>query len=68
MPKGFPIGFDMAEKNVNKHTNKQTNKQIDIFVFIQVEITNVTRFLKKIYIRSINNDILAEIWDVFDDL
>ena len=30
MPKGFPIGFEMAEKNVNRQT--------DIFVFIKVEI------------------------------
>ena len=37
MPKGFPIGFEMAEKNVSKQTDKPG--QTDIFVFIQVEMT-----------------------------
>ena len=31
MPKGIPIGFDMAEKNVNSQTNKH-------FVFILVDM------------------------------
>ena len=30
MPKGFPIGFEMAEKNLNKQTDRQT----DIFAFL----------------------------------
>ena len=37
MPKGFPIGLEMAEKNVNKQTDRQTN----IFEFILVEIDTV---------------------------
>ena len=30
VPKGFPIGFKMAEKNVYRKTDRQT----DMFVFI----------------------------------
>ena len=34
VPKGVPIGFEIAEKNANKHTNKQTI----IFVFVEIVI------------------------------
>ena len=32
MPKGFPIGFEMAEKNVNKQTIKQTDRHFRIYI------------------------------------
>ena len=32
MPKGIPIGFEMAEKKVNKQTNNQTNRHFPIYI------------------------------------
>ena len=32
MPKGIPIGFEMAEKNANKQTDKQTNRHFRIYI------------------------------------
>ena len=32
MPKGIPIGFEMAEKNANKQTNTQTDKHFRIYI------------------------------------
>ena len=32
MPKGFPIGSEMAEKNVNKQTSRQTNRHFRIYI------------------------------------
>ena len=34
VPKGIPIGFEMAEKKVYTQTHKHTHRQTDIFVFI----------------------------------
>ena len=32
MPKGFPIGYEMAEKNANTHTDTQTHKHFRIYI------------------------------------
>ena len=32
MPKGIPIGFQMAEKNDNKQTNRQTDRHFRIYI------------------------------------
>ena len=32
VPKGFPIGFEMAEKNVNRQPDKRTNRQTFYYI------------------------------------
>ena len=53
VPKGIPIGFQMAEKNANKHTT-----QTHIFVFILVEIINLVTDRRCLNIHRISKLLL----------